>query len=245
MSRDYCFTAWRIPIYDTDNIKYIVWGKEACPETKKIHYQGYVIFRRTARFPKAKEWIGAGQEVHLEVKKGTRDQARDYCLKDGNVTEWGEYEALTNNELFKKDIGFLKENYPAFFCRYHKGLAQLQSKGDKWRDVKVIVYWGKTGTNKTRRCMALDDIYKIDPPYTWWDGYMGESRLLIDDFQINAMPRGQLLNLLDGYRLRLETKGGHVWAAWTEVYITTNKDARFWTDEALLRRITDTISCGE
>lgn len=245
MSRDYVFTAWRIPEPVVEKCKYWCYGVEKCPTTGKIHYQGFIVFRRTYRIKGAKEIINAGDDVHVEPRRGSRAEARAYCTKDGEFTEWGILDILTPPELFKKDINFLKEFYPAFFCRYHKGLSLLQDKGVKWRNVRVVVYWGEAGTGKTRRCMEMDDIYKIDFPYTWWDGYMGESRILIDDFSLKNLQRGHLLNLLDGYRLRLETKGSHTWANWTEVYITMNGDPNLWTDASLLRRITEIHKCDK
>lgn len=246
--RDYCFTAWRLPEPEYDGIRYICWGTEKCPTTNKEHYQGFVIFTRTHRLRNAKRLVGGGDDCHLEHRRGTRQQARDYCAKDGRFTEWGQFERLTHDDLFKQDLNFLKENYPAFFCRYYKGLALLKSSNTiKWRDVAVHILWGDPGTGKTRRVMEMDDVYKLDHPYKWWDGYFGEKILLIDDYKRGAIDRGFLLNILDGYKLRLETKGGHVWASWTKVYITTNFNPGTWLDEAMLRRVTDIehLECDE
>ena len=240
MSRDWCFTCFdtnKELSFDKDNCRYIIYGKERCPTTGREHYQGFAIFKRTCRIPKAKSWIGGGDGTHLEPRRGTRDQARDYCRKDGVVFEWGQYDGMTKEALFKQPIPYIKENYPEFYCRYHKGLEKLNiNKGPKWRDVKVHVLWGESGTGKTRQVMEKDNVYKIDPPYKWWDGYEEEDILLIDDFQEGALDRGYMLNLCDGYRQRLETKGSHTWALWSEVYITTNSNPKYW-DKALLRRV--------
>ena len=237
--RDYCFTAWREPKPEFDKIKYICWGLERCPTSNKEHYQGFIILNRTARLKGVKLLIGGGDDCHIEARRASRHQAREYCRKDGVFTEFGVFERMTHDELFKQDLNFLKENYPAFFCRYYKGLALLKSSNTiKWRDVEVRILWGEPGCGKTRRVMEMDDVYKLDHPYKWWDGYFGESILLLDDYKRGAIERGLLLNLLDGYKLRLETKGGHVWAAWTKVYITTNFDPERWLDEALSRRVT-------
>lgn len=241
MARDWCFTSYdtkELLKFDKDNCRYIIYGREKCPTTGREHYQGFAIFNRTCRMPKAKLWIG-DNGAHLESRRGTRDEARDYCRKDGDLVEWGQYDGVTKEELFKKPIPWIKEHYPEFYCRYHRGLEKLQAnKGEKWRKVDVTILWGETGTGKTRQVMEMDDVYKIDPPYTWWDGYEGESILLIDDFKIGNIPRGMFLNLLDGYRLRLETKGGHAWALWSHVFITCNKNPATW-DDAILRRVTD------
>jgi len=247
MSRDWCFTSFdtnKELEFSKDNVRYIVYGRETCPTTGREHYQGFAIFKRTCRIPKAKSWIGGGDGTHLEPRRGTRDQARDYCRKDGDVFEWGEFDGMTKENLFKQPIPYIKENYPEFYCRYYKGLEKLNiDKGPKWRDVEVVILWGPTGTGKTRQVMEQDSVYKIDPPYKWWDGYEGEEILLIDDYREHAIERGFLLNLLDGYRLRLETKGSHTWALWRKVYITTNYDPLGWADEAINRRVTEVCHC--
>ena len=243
MSRDWCFTCFDTEkelSVDKDNCRYICYGVERCPTTDREHYQGFAIFKRTCRIPKAKQWIGGGDGVHCEPRRGTRIEARNYCRKSGGrFFEWGLFDGMTKEDLFRQPIGYLKTAYPEFYCRYHRGLEKLQQKGEKWRNVEVHILWGETGTGKTRQVMEKDNVYKIDPPYKWWDGYEGEETLLIDDYRKGAIDRGMLLNLLDGYRLRLETKGSHCWALWTEVYITTNYDPKTWTDEAIMRRITD------
>ena len=249
MSRDWCFTSFDTEkelTFEKDNVRYICYGRERCPTTDREHFQGFAIFRRTCRIPKAKQWIGGGNGTHLECRRGTRDQARDYCRKsDGEFFEWGEFDGMTKENLFKQPIPYIKENYPEFYCRYHKGLEKLNiNKGDKWRDINVTVLWGPTGSGKTRQVMEMDDVYKIDPPYKWWDGYEGESILLIDDYKTGALDRGYLLNLLDGYRLRLETKGSHTWALWNKVYITTNYNPDKWMDDATRRRVTSVRATG-
>jgi len=78
MSRDWCFTAWTLPVFDKDNCKYVVFGNETCPSTGKLHYQGFAVFVRTCRIPMAKKWIGAGDGCNVEPRRGTRKQAADY-----------------------------------------------------------------------------------------------------------------------------------------------------------------------
>lgn len=243
MSRDYVFTAWDEPSIDDEQCRYWVYGKELCPETNREHYQGFVVFNRTHRIPGAKRILGAGDGVHLEPRRGTRQQADEYARKDGDVKSYGRLEAFTQNELFKQPISYLIKEHPAFYCRYHKGLEMLKSFDvPKWRDVEVHILWGEPGTGKTRHVMEMDDVYKIDSPYKWWDGYQGESILLIDDYQEGMIDRGMLLNICDGYKLRLETKGGHTWALWKKVYITSNNNPALWMCKAMKRRVTEVVT---
>ena len=244
MSRDWCFTSFENElIFDKVNIRYICYGRERCPSTGREHLQGFAIFNRTCRIPKAKSWIGGGDGLHLEPRRGSRDQARDYCGKESELLEWGLYDPMTTVDLFRQPIPFLRENYPEFYCRYHSGLQKLIDKGPKWREVKVTVLWGKTGCGKTRKALDCESWFKLDPPYEWWDGYEGESRVIIDDYTVGSIPRGMFLNILDGYRLRLPIKGSHTYAKWDEVYITTNFDPAFWYD-TVLRRCDEVTELG-
>lgn len=248
MSRDYCFTYYdteREINFNKEKVKYIIYGREVCPDTKRKHLQGYVIFSRTCKIPKCQEWADI-PKAHVEPKFGTRVQAREYCMKEGDWYEWGVFDAYTEQDLMKKPKKWLIDNgYWAFYCRYYRAISLLADKGPKWREVNVYWLWGEAGSGKTRTAMEQDDVYKIDAPYKWWDGYDSEGTLLIDDYESHAIERGALLNLLDGYRLRLETKGGHVWAAWHTVYVTSNKcprDMGQW-DSALARRVTEIRKC--
>jgi len=90
-SRSYCFTSWKPITYtvtsDSD-IRYLCYGIEICPETQRQHFQGYLELRKPLRIQGVKKILN-DNTVHLEKRKGTRDQARDYCKKDGNFHEQG------------------------------------------------------------------------------------------------------------------------------------------------------------
>jgi len=131
----------------------------------------------------------------------------------------------------------------------YQAVRSRSNSGRRRLTLYVSVHWGRTGTGKTKG--VFDDVeargetlYKLDSANTlWWDGYMGEKNLLIDDFY-GWIKFGTLLNILDIYPLRLDIKGGFAYAAWTRVYITSNKIWQEWYKElsheqhaALERRI--------
>lgn len=250
MARDWCFTDFDTVTeldFEKDKIRYICYGVERCPDTDREHFQGFVIFNRTCRIPKCKQWLGGRNGCHVEPRRGTRQDARDYCRKgDGRFYEWGEFEAMTKEQLFKKNKEWLLSNgYEEFFCRYHRAICEKQDKGEKWRPVKVTWIWGKPGTGKTRMVMEKDSVYKWDSPYSWFDGYGGERILLIDDYETGEIPARVLKNLLDGYQYKLNIKGGHTYAKWNEVYITSNyniKDMPEWSIKGIERRIHEVVT---
>lgn len=238
MSRDYVFTSWVKPEPVNGEYTYVCWGVEQCPTTLRTHFQGFIVLNRSHRLPKAKRIVGGGCDTHLEARRGSREDAREYCRKDGEFTELGNwvFDGLKTGDILSLSVEKIKEDYPLMYVRYWRGIERLHAvKSPAWRNVECTWLWGETGCGKTRSVVELGSVYKIDPPYRWWDGYDNEDILLIDDFSYDAIPRGTLLNLLDGYSLRLETKGSHCWAQWTKVYITSNFAP--WEDQALHRRL--------
>lgn len=92
--RNACFTAWSpLGLEVTSKVpgvmcKYLVVGKEVCPETKKVHYQGYLELSKPVSMKALKAWL-CQETVHIEPRKGTAAQAADYCKKDGEFEEFG------------------------------------------------------------------------------------------------------------------------------------------------------------
>lgn len=249
MSRDYCFTVYETEVpdlklsFDKEKIKYIIIGRETCKTTGRKHLQCYACFPRTYAFKGAQKILGCGKShIRKKYENSSREQARDYCKKEGDWEEWGVFEPLTTKDIFNLPLEKIKSEYKEFYCRYHRGLEKLQEKGPKWRGkVRVTILTGKSGVGKTRRVMEMDSVYKFDPPYKWFDGYENEEILLIDDYEDKMINRGLLLNICDGYRQKLETKGSHVWAYWNEVYITTNSNPEDLLDDPAFKRRIDVI----
>lgn len=73
-----------------ENVKYIIFGREIAPTTETPHLQGFVYFKSQKTYSAVKK-LFKNQAVHLEPKRGTFDQAIDYCKKeDKNYFEYGE-----------------------------------------------------------------------------------------------------------------------------------------------------------
>lgn len=71
----------------SDIVKYAVYGNET-GESGTPHLQGFVIYARPQRFSAAR---GLLPRSHLEAARGTSKQCRDYCVKDGDFREFGEF----------------------------------------------------------------------------------------------------------------------------------------------------------
>lgn len=98
-ARSWCFTLHN---YTSDNearlkslaeaekkFKYLVYGYEICPETKRPHLQGYLVLAVKLRLKNLKDLIGDNR-IALFPRRGTPLQASDYCKKSGpNFYEYG------------------------------------------------------------------------------------------------------------------------------------------------------------
>jgi len=240
---------------DRKVVAYLVYGKEVGEEGTP-HLQGYIELSSKREFSTVKKLVGT--RAHIEQARGSSQQASDYCKKDGAFKEYGammvgaghrsDLDNIGKRVLAGESLESIADTDTAMYIRYHRGLRELANTlpSPKWRDVKVLVYYGPTGSGKTRAAMALNggDVFKMNTNTNgtlWFDGYRGESVLLLDDYY-GWIKHGELLTLLDGYPYRCQIKGSYTWARWTTVVITSNKSPKAWyaqgLNPALERRLT-------
>lgn len=241
-SRNWCFTDFELldfkKVYDTYNdiIRYLCFGLELCPKTKKQHYQGWIQFVNPKRLNGVKKILGS-KKIHVESCRGSELQNNKYCCKDGKHTQLGSFKSQgcrTDLENIKRQIengtklvDIISDNFEKF-CQYRNGIKEYKQLCDfknrnNFRVLNVTFICGPTGVGKTRFVFDKEtDIFKIQGSgLEWFDGYDGEDVLLIDEYN-NNIKIDQLLALLDGYKLRLPLKGSFTYANWHKVYITSN-----------------------
>lgn len=250
---------------EDSRVRYAIWQLEVAPTTGRHHLQGYVECNCSIRLGSLKTLLGA-VSVHLEPRRGSREQAIEYCRKDESRLRgpWergdpninpGRRSDLDSVADMLKDgssVSDVAETYPSQYIRYRRGIESLHAlfaerDTPKWRNVSVSVYYGPPGSGKTRRALeeAKDSVFILDQgERVWFDGYRGQSTLVIDDFY-GWIKYGQLLRVLDGHPYRCEIKGGFTIAQWVRVVITSNKHPREWYSQgmsgALERRLTEII----
>lgn len=209
--------------------------------------------------------------AHCEKRKGSREQARDYCRKVDTRTDgpWEcgtftkgqgqrtDLEDATTALMETRSLDSVADSHPVAYVKYSRGLQNLlyikrKQDAKKWRDITVKVFWGEAGSGKTRAAVAQTDSYFILDKISdnmWFDGYDSEEHLIIDDFY-GWIKFGNFLRLCDGYPYRCPIKGGMLWANWTSVTFTSNKHPDSWYDQSKLndaqinafhRRITEIV----
>lgn len=114
-----------------------------------------------------------------------------------------------------------------------------------------MVLYGPSGTGKTASARTeYPDAYVLPKGdgKIWWEGYQGQTEVLIDEFY-GWIPYDYLLRLLDYSPMQVEFKGGSCPLAATTFIITSNKHWMDWYSdevkgrhnnlEALARRLAE------
>ncbi|XP_019625508.1 PREDICTED: uncharacterized protein LOC109470864 [Branchiostoma belcheri] len=248
----------RLRNIDPAAIKFMVVGAEVSPTTGTPHLQGYVNFSTKVRTTQVKGHLG--DRCHVEKAVGNDHDNERYCSKDGNVVErmghpirQGQRNDLTAATNFLQendgDLSALAQEMPETFVRHHRGLeayvsyARLQPARDFL--TRCFVFVGPPGCGKSRlvrEYLPDDTTTYYKPEGGWFDGYMGQSDVVLNDFH-GDIPRPTFLNMVDRYPLRVPIKGGFVNFAARRVWITTNIFPNHWyTNDhdpaAIFRRIT-------
>jgi len=242
--RHWCFTSFADRLVFGSLVSGYAYQQEKCPQSARVHWQGYIEFNRGVRMSQAKLQLG-DQSVHLERRNGTREQAIAYATKietriagpwvSGSCKS-GEGQGRRTDllqvaeEIKEHGVDAVKTNHPVVYIKYHRGLERLAEfyapAVPAWRDLHVTWLWGTSGIGKTRWAYDQDpNLFRLMLPnkggVIWWDGYTNQDTLLIDDLD-GEIPFRTLLHYLDGYKLRVQVKGGTVNAYYTKVIVTSN-----------------------
>lgn len=154
--------------------------------------------------------------VHLEVQRGTHEQAVEYCQKEGDWEEHGVRprpgrrtdleELATSIQDGSSSVSEILMENPMAYHQYGRTLIALQDAANRSRRRDQMTqgywFWGSTGTGKTSEVVRRegtdpDKVYWLPvEDKGWWDGYDGQEVVVIDDFR-GQLPYSQLLRLCD------------------------------------------------
>lgn len=234
---------------------YMVYQKEE-GSNGTTHIQGYLEFNAAQRFGTVKRLIS--QRCHLEKRRGTRQQARDYCMKEETRLEgpweygtWipggqgrrsdlhGVREAITSGT---SEVELWDSYFPAM-VRYHRGIDRYRNIKSVPRDFEPVVHvlYGPTGTGKSKWCFDTYPGAYWKPQDNWWDDYDSQDAVIFDEFY-GWLKFSVLLRICDRYPLRLERKGGYVTFRSKQLIFTSNVPPEEWYKnirnfDAFVRRV--------
>lgn len=240
-SKHWCFTINnptrddRKKINDAqEQISYIIINKEV-GDTGTPHYQGYVCFEEQLRATQVKVIL---PRSHLEIKRGTVEEAIHYCKKpvEGcnckhcvkarpqrpNFQEYGEV-PLTKGEATKEKWanmyehakkGDFEEIPKNMLIRYYPAFKRIaQDNPEKPKDLETLGnLWitAPTGYGKSRYVRDLYPDFYDKAPNKWFVGYKGEETILLDDLGPEHCKylAWYIKRWADLYSFPMETKGG-------------------------------------
>lgn len=243
-----------------EDVSYGVFQRER-GENGTEHFQGYLEFSKLKRLTQLKK---LNKRIHWERRKGTQQQAIDYCKKEdtqvgvpwefGTPTESHQGSrtdlTLAVTLLRSTSLPDMAQQMPEVYIKYHRGFQALESITPRPKPVPFVhLLFGPPGCGKSRYFWD-NEPEGFSIPVTdgvWFDGYRFQDAALIDDFSGRGSKLGltQLLRLLDRYPLKVAIKGGFVDWIPKRIYITTNLHPLDWYDyatraeqyRALVRRI--------
>lgn len=247
-STRWCFTYNNYPEDAIENIlkwdvKYIVVGSEV-GESGTPHLQGFVIFKKNYRLSGVRKLL----QCHWEITKGSSQQASDYCKKDGDYHEMG----ILNQQGKRTDLDLVADmikdgktsndifdQYPSTYMKFHRGINDAIIRVQEpytHTQTRGVWIWGPPGTGKSHAARNFDEDLYVKPQSKWWDGYNGQSTVLLDDLDTSVL--GHYLKIwTDKWSCTGETKGGTVHLRHTLFIVTSNYSIeQLWPNDVSMQQ---------
>ena len=181
---------------DKDLFTYLIIGREV-GEQGTPHLQGYAIM------PKQTTLVGMKKlfpRAHLEVAKGSPEQNKIYCSKDGKFQEFGVFpKSTTVNATLKRKANYelalqkakqqrLYEIDPGVLIRHMSSLKQIAR--DHPPNLKLTMSCVVCGLwspwlRQIEKCSMVVSLMRTLSHAQWRDGYQNQPYVSIDDFDSN------------------------------------------------------------
>lgn len=227
-------------------LRYGVLGREYCPDSRRLHLQGFLYFSAARSFNSIRLLVlGERFQGHLERARASAQENREYCIKDGCFDEIGDLpaqghrsdiDALIDGVRGSLSERQLWESHGPVMLRFWRGVLRfrdvLRTRRTFWTN--IIWIFGPSGTGKTTFAITDSSVLGATAtgpgvPYclydhsgTWWDYYDSEKCVLIDDLCPGELPVARLLQYANCTAITVPTKGGSTPFNGRYIYITSN-----------------------
>lgn len=162
----------------------------------------------------------------------------DHCdIAQGQRTDLDEFHGAikrgaTDDELFEDHLPLLAK-YPRLEARLKAHYAKKRTR--EFRKLKRKTIVGNGGVGKSRKAIYNADNSRGDNyivPNTentkWFIDYCGEKTIVINEMGGHRMKYARWKELTDGHQMVIETKGGHTYAEWEQIVMTSNEHPNDW-----------------
>jgi len=228
------------------------------------HVQGYLHFKQKKHKKTVEEMFTAiyNNKPHMEVPMDKKCNQYKYCWKDDTAVrpeltrfekgERGDNQGKRNDIIKVRDaikegktlIDLIEDDdcvatvakYPNFIHMVRNLYLKKSVLEAGWVPKTVYIYWGDTGTGKSRRAhheaktmYGTAGVYYKSKDKDWFDWYDGEPGLVLDEFYGAEFTPGFLLALLDGHFFSLNCKRlGAMASNLKTIWITSNVAPEQW-----------------
>lgn len=222
--RRWCLTIWDEvpPQFDEGWMRYLLCGRETCPNTGRLHWQSYLETQKRLTRESVIQRLQCEIHPFVAPSAGDADKNQIYCTKDGEYLEDGlpflpgERSDLgdTIDAIIEgtTTVGQLLRERPHIVHQYGRTLelAVNERNASFRRDGPPTVYWywGPTGTGKSKKAHEeAPDAYRWrSNDHGWWDLYHMQKDVILDDFRGNIQ-FCELLQMLDRYPYSVPRRG--------------------------------------
>lgn len=205
-------------VLELGQIRYLAYGAEVCPSTKKKHHQMFVYFNNLKNTGN-RSLNNIGKmfgKIHCNVEPmyGSVLENESYCSKESELFELGDkpkqgvrsdikesVDMIVAGEITPDDICI--EN-PIFYHQYGRTLEKARAIGLRRRYrtemTQGIWIWGESSSGKSHEAFKDYDPsthYVKNLNEEWWDGYMGQSTVIFNEFRGSFCKFSELLDLVD------------------------------------------------
>ena len=232
-SYDYLVTSFALlenpPIYVKEEMWYLIYQREVCPDTHREHWQLFVQFMSRVTYKQAKFYLRCGK-MKLFSRKGTPLQCKQYCSKDltrmpgtayveegfmqprtRGVNAYAVYTAAQKAKG-RSDESLLNDT----LCAEYMARQKVLVSSEVYSGMRLCyVLTGVTGIGKSEMMRQVAEViakhrnwkvyFKDDSQ--WWQDYAGQEIAVFNEFDM-IYPFGCFKQLVDGYPIPLYSKHG-------------------------------------
>lgn len=217
-----------------NDMKYLLYAPEVCPETNRKHWQGYVYYYNELSITQSQNRIGGGKHHHKMSRADLLNENKSYII--------GPYEKNGKKKPFNKDavekgnepkqgrrndveelvslvsVGSLSCDEvaihdPIKYHQYGRTLDRVEeiymSKIYRKEMTEGIWIYGPTGVGKSHLAFegfTPETHYVVPDDNGWWDNYRQQDIVIFNDYR-GWIRYERMLELMDKYPTEVKRRG--------------------------------------